>query len=665
MADIFLSYSKSDRASAERIIAALEADGLSVWWDDALTPHQAWDAFIEREIENAKAVVVLWSKNSVRSDWVRTEAHYAQENNKLVPVMIEVCSLPLAFQLRQAVNLSQADYRESDPAWHKLKLWLDDMMARTGSAPAPAESGIAQPAPAAIAAAPTRESARWTQSKPLLAGLAALVVAIGAGGWWMSSSQAAEMPDLYVDSFESGEGLPAGFADTLHDELITGLTGSTRISPIAGDGSAHANAFRITGRVAVSGDDAVFFVRMFAPGRNAPVISTRIEEESDNSSAARMMAYRFADIARCIATGASSGGQGIVLLPEEAIEPWSRYCLQGINEAATIRGKLALLEEVTQAAPDFANGWATYGNELSILPYEDLSAGQDVVDQSIIALERALDIDPGNSRALMTMGWQVLEDEPFRATPETLGRRNIPRFIEYADRAIASRPSECLCEFSEYANVLFGMGLTEDARDLFRRAFELGPTNVAAAARQIGITTLAMGDAGLAEEVADDANEIIPGSQAIRTLQFEIALSRGQYAAAADLADDIGSSPFEQQLIDILQALDAKNDGHAHEIAASLQDHANSNRADTMLIYALQLGGYPDLAAQALESAMRQGGGITQLQMVQTPVFADLRRTPTFERIVRQTGIFDYWKDSGRTPYFCSQDRAPGFCSRL
>ena len=38
MADIFISYSKADRALALKLSAFLEAEGWSVWWDKNLGP---------------------------------------------------------------------------------------------------------------------------------------------------------------------------------------------------------------------------------------------------------------------------------------------------------------------------------------------------------------------------------------------------------------------------------------------------------------------------------------------------------------------------------------------------------------------------------------------------------------------------------------------------
>lgn len=106
MADIFLSYNREDRTRAELVFATLRESGRTVWWDESLTPRQAWDATIEKEIAAAASVIVLWSTRSVVSDWVRSEAHYAQNHAKLVPVRIEACTIPLAFMLDQAIDLS-------------------------------------------------------------------------------------------------------------------------------------------------------------------------------------------------------------------------------------------------------------------------------------------------------------------------------------------------------------------------------------------------------------------------------------------------------------------------------------------------------------------------------------------------------------------------------
>ncbi len=139
MADVFISYKKEDRAHAERIAHGLAAADLSAWWDDDITPREAWDRTIEREIAAASAVVVLWSPRSAASDWVRTEAHYGHEHGKLAPAMIERCELPIAFLLTQTVDLTGWMGEAADPHWMKLLSWLADLRtqqaARSGDAP--------------------------------------------------------------------------------------------------------------------------------------------------------------------------------------------------------------------------------------------------------------------------------------------------------------------------------------------------------------------------------------------------------------------------------------------------------------------------------------------------------------------------------------------------
>ncbi len=129
MADVFVSYKREDVDSARRIIEALGAAGISVWWDDSITPRQSWDTEIEQAIAEASTVAVLWSPRSVTSEWVRTEAHYAKERGKLVPAIIEPCTIPIAFTLTQTVDLSGWSGNSEDRQWRKLLTWITDLIA--------------------------------------------------------------------------------------------------------------------------------------------------------------------------------------------------------------------------------------------------------------------------------------------------------------------------------------------------------------------------------------------------------------------------------------------------------------------------------------------------------------------------------------------------------
>jgi adenylate cyclase len=83
VADVFVSYASEDREAARKLASGLGACGWSVWWDRRIIAGQAFDQAIERELESAKSVVVLWSKNSIASEWVKNEAAVAAERGVL------------------------------------------------------------------------------------------------------------------------------------------------------------------------------------------------------------------------------------------------------------------------------------------------------------------------------------------------------------------------------------------------------------------------------------------------------------------------------------------------------------------------------------------------------------------------------------------------------
>lgn len=105
MADVFISYRKADRARAEALANALKIENLDVWWDVALETGQTFDEKIQAALEQAKAVIVIWSKESVKSDWVRAESSIGRERGILVPIMIQPVNIPVPFNLIHTADL--------------------------------------------------------------------------------------------------------------------------------------------------------------------------------------------------------------------------------------------------------------------------------------------------------------------------------------------------------------------------------------------------------------------------------------------------------------------------------------------------------------------------------------------------------------------------------
>src|SRR5438552_2880215 len=94
MADVFVSYARSDKARVAPLVAAIEAKGWTVWWDPEISAGQEFDRQIAAELKIAAAVLVVWTPNSVESRWVRGEAREGAERGILVPVRFERADVP-------------------------------------------------------------------------------------------------------------------------------------------------------------------------------------------------------------------------------------------------------------------------------------------------------------------------------------------------------------------------------------------------------------------------------------------------------------------------------------------------------------------------------------------------------------------------------------------
>jgi TolB-like protein len=160
LTDVFLSYNREDQATARRFAEAFEREGFSVWWDQTLRSGEAYDEVTEGALRGAKAVVVLWSKKSVVSRWVRAEATLADRNRTLVPAMIEACERPIMFELTQTADLSNWGGEANDRTWLAFLTDVRRLVGAGGSAGALASIPEANP---------STNSARLSDDRPSLA----------------------------------------------------------------------------------------------------------------------------------------------------------------------------------------------------------------------------------------------------------------------------------------------------------------------------------------------------------------------------------------------------------------------------------------------------------------------------------------------------------------
>ena len=148
MNDIFISYDSADRAIAQKFADVLEARGWSVWWDREIPLGKAFDQVIEEELNAARCVIVLWSNQSVRSRWVKTEAAAAADRDCLLPVLIEDIAIPFEFKRIQTAMLMNWRGDDGDPEFNRLVKAVEQLVRRAPHpTPSRSASQTRKPAP--------------------------------------------------------------------------------------------------------------------------------------------------------------------------------------------------------------------------------------------------------------------------------------------------------------------------------------------------------------------------------------------------------------------------------------------------------------------------------------------------------------------------------------
>jgi hypothetical protein len=154
-ADIFLSYKRDDREAVEPLARQLEAQGWSVWWDPAITPGESYSVAIRSALEQAKCVVVVWSRGSVNSHWVLDEAGHGRDRGVLVPIVIDGVVPPLGFGQVQAIDLSRWSGRADDPRISQLFAGVRRVLRAPAAPPTASNQFSRKPA------FPRISAARW------------------------------------------------------------------------------------------------------------------------------------------------------------------------------------------------------------------------------------------------------------------------------------------------------------------------------------------------------------------------------------------------------------------------------------------------------------------------------------------------------------------------
>jgi hypothetical protein len=136
MSDIFVSYSSQERDRILPLVKALEKTGWSVFWDRTIPAGKTWRQVIGSEIVTSRSVLVVWTENSVASEWVLEEAETGKRRRILIPILLDDVEPPFGFGNIQAANLTAWNGDNSSASFTHL---VADLATILGTAPTAAK----------------------------------------------------------------------------------------------------------------------------------------------------------------------------------------------------------------------------------------------------------------------------------------------------------------------------------------------------------------------------------------------------------------------------------------------------------------------------------------------------------------------------------------------
>jgi len=115
--EIFLSHSSKDKVKLLEIAETIRKHGLPVWYSEInILGAQQWQDEIGSALKRCDWFILLLSKESIKSIWVKRELSYALSHNQyeehILPIILEDCNhddLSWTISLFQMIDMKTID----------------------------------------------------------------------------------------------------------------------------------------------------------------------------------------------------------------------------------------------------------------------------------------------------------------------------------------------------------------------------------------------------------------------------------------------------------------------------------------------------------------------------------------------------------------------------
>lgn len=466
MASVFLSYARADAAKANRLAEALRRSGHDVWWDRQIQGGARYSKEIKSALDRAHVVLVLWSEQSVESDWVQDEAEVGRDSGRLVPVAIEPVEPPLGFRQIQTIELVRWKGRSAP------RDLLEAIETLSGST---REVGKRKQLPT-----------DWTHGLPrsawlALAAIAALVAIFGV--WQLARDRidgGAEMPTLAVLPFAdlSPEGDKAYFSEGVGEAILSllsrepgmkviGRSSSAQFRPGEADFREIRKALGVThfleGSARTAGEELRMSVRLIDTRDGAQVWAEDYQRQLKNIFTVQD------EIGRAVAERLKGTlvSPGTVRQQTTAADVYTLYLAlrakMRTREPQQLAEALDLARRINEADPTYAPAYAARAELIWLLSTENYgTVPVDLATQRALPLaKRAIELSPDAAEGYTALGLLLNRHDPAAA-------------VAPLSRAIALDPSRAEIRLWRARSYMW-LGRDEEALGDFRRVVEMEP----------------------------------------------------------------------------------------------------------------------------------------------------------------------------------------------
>jgi len=623
MAEVFVSYKAEDRPRVRLLVEALEAEGLSIWWDARVGGGEHWRDTIVEQLDAARCVIVVWSKRSTGPDgrFVRDEATRAVRRGVYLPVAIERVEPPLGFGETQVLDLGGWKGSRSDPRYRAVLTGVHSILGR--EAP-----------PVTVSSAGAGVSRR-----ALLAAGGAAVAAVGAGAWLAFGSSDAKSDSIAVLPFAnlSGDPAQAYFSDGLAEEVRSALSRVTQLKVVARTSSEMMRntdvktaakkldvANILTGSVRRSAStirvnaqliDGESGLELWSQSFDRPFGDVLQIQSGIATSVADALSIRLGseDRAALSIGGTKNAAAQDLLLKAAATE----------NSESGVRRALSLIEAAIALDPNYAEAYARKAFALSYYSgtyAHNAAEAHARQSEAIAAAKHALAIEPRLSQGYAALG-SIYQNQ-----------LNLIAAIDILQRAQSLAGSE-VSVLTNYAALLSQFGRIEDALRTIDQAIKLDPLDPGA--HYLRAMVLYRGRRYReAVAYARQALKISPGQSRTRGVLALSLFMLGDFSEARRQADLLPADDMRRLTVNAFLAARRGDSAAANQFRqAAVRRYADAAHYQYAQIYA-QLGEKDRAFAELGQAWAQRDAGLASLNV--DPLLDPLRGDPRFAAIVKK-----------------------------